>query len=203
MSIQKQITLRYRSDGHLRFQLPDALCLKPIADIITAKVLEIEGVYRVSLFRGQKKISIRFNEAACDSASLVKQFSGLIDDLDRHYDLSSERPAEQPSKTQVVKQRVAETKWLKWIKTQYSDAKETVQAAKTLTKLGLKKPKALVKDPEKAIIDFFNDVLVLYLIRIHWTRITQEWIPHPWVHRYHWSAVFYLFYLLMRSRRPK
>jgi hypothetical protein len=69
--------------------------------------------------------------------------------------------------------------------------------------LGLKNKKSLLNDPEKAIIDFFNDILVLYLIKLHWTRITKEWIPKPWAFRYQWMAIFYLFYLLMRSRRPK
>ncbi len=49
-------------------------------------------------------------------------------------------------------------------------AKETVQAAKVLTKLGLKKPKAFLKDPEKSIIDFLNDILVLFLIKLHWEK---------------------------------
>jgi hypothetical protein len=70
-------------------------------------------------------------------------------------------------------------------------------------KIGTKGPKALFKDPEKATIDFLNDVLVLYLIKTHWTRITQEWLVKPIVHRYEWMAVFYLFFLLVRSRRPK
>jgi len=36
----------------------------------------------------------------------------------------------------------------------FGDAKETVQAAKVITRLGMKKPTAFMKDPEKAIIDF-------------------------------------------------
>jgi hypothetical protein len=204
MSIQKQITLRYRSDGHVRFQLPSELCHKQVASILSAKTFEIDGVYRVSVYSSQHKISIRFNETVCGYHQLVQQFSAVISELERNHKLAPEVPNQNPStQSQIITKRVAEAKWVKWVKAKYDDAKETAQAAKTLTKLGLKKPKALIKDPEKAIIDFLNDVLVLYLIRIHWTRITQEWMPHPWLHRYHWSAVFYLFYLLMRSRRPK
>jgi hypothetical protein len=78
-----------------------------------------------------------------------------------------------------------------------------VQAAKILTKVGLKKNKALIDDPEKAVIDFLNDVLVLFLIRLHWDRITKEWIPNPFKYRNEWMALFYMLFLLMRSRKPK
>lgn len=106
------------------------------------------------------------------------------------------------SDKKTLKQRLKNLKVSRWFNEKYTAGKETVQAAKIVGKIGLKGPNALVKDPEKAIIDFLNDVLTLYLIKLHWSRITQEWIPKPLVYRYEWMATFYMFYLLIRSRRP-
>jgi len=58
-------------------------------------------------------------------------------------------------------------------------------------------------DPEKAVISFLNDILVLFLIKLHWNDITQKWLLKPFMYRYEWMALFYLFFLLVRSRKQK
>ncbi|MDD1614053.1 MAG: hypothetical protein LUP98_05325, partial [Methylococcaceae bacterium] len=102
-----------------------------------------------------------------------------------------------------AKSRLGDFKATRWAKEKFGDAKETVQAAKVITRLGMKKPKAFMKDPEKAIIDFLNDILVLFLIRLHWNDITQNWLVKPLKYRYEWMALFYMFFLLVRSRKKK
>ncbi len=205
MSIQKKITVRYREDGHVRFEIPDQLCDELAAKTLTSKILNLEGVYRVKLFRKQKKLSIKYNEVTCNFKKLATHLFQFISELEREDQLVEANTVQksQPRNQRTIKSKIKSWKATRWATEKYSAAKETVQAAKTLTKLGLKKPKSFIKDPEKALIDFLNDILVLYLIKLHWTRITQEWIPRPWTFRYQWTAVFYLFYLLLRSRRPK
>jgi hypothetical protein len=206
MSIQKEFTVRYKAEGHVRFEIPESICDKDVAKRVTARVLEIEGVYSVDLFRKQKKLSIRYHEVVCEFRQLANQLFQLLSEMDENDLLVAEVVSEVSSKNQAflnVKSRFKSWKASRWASEKYSDAKETVQAAKVITKLGLKKQKSLFNDPEKVIIDFCNDILILYLIKLHWTRITKEWIPRPWAFRYQWTAVFYLFYLLMRSRRPK
>ena len=206
MSIQKQITVRYREEGHVRFQIPKQLCDKGVAKQITAHVLAIEGVYKVDLFHRNNKLSIRYHETACNFKQLAEQFFELLSDLDNRGLLTAKVEVEiEPKKPSRwnIKTKVKNLKASQWVGEKYTDAKETVQAAKVVTKLGMKKPKLFMKNPETAIIGFFNDILVLYLIKLHWTRITKEWIPNPWLFRTQWTAVFYLFYLLMRSRRSK
>ncbi len=83
----------------------------------------------------------------------------------------------QQRKVWNLKSKVKNWKASRWVAKKYSDAKETVKTATVITKLGLKKPKALIQNPEKEIIGYLNDVLVLYLIRLHWIWGTQEWIP--------------------------
>ncbi|MFK5949561.1 MAG: hypothetical protein QM500_12420 [Methylococcales bacterium] len=205
MSIQKEVIVRYKADGHVRFALPEQLCNEATAEQIVSKIKMIDGVYRVNLFKKQKKLSIRYQDVVCDFNQLSLQFFQLLSELDESglLDVSvvTEVRVEKQSKWNV-KDKVKNWKASRWVAEKYGDAKETAQAAKVIAKIGLKKPKSFVKDPEKAVIDFLNDILVLYLIRLHWTRITQEWLLKPWAFKSQWVAVFYLFYLLVRSRRP-
>jgi hypothetical protein len=204
MSIQKRFVVRYRTEGHVRFQVPDQLSDAIVAQQINDRILEIAGVYAVSVFRRQRKLSIRFQEATCEFPSLARQLFQIIADMEKQGWFEPKvRTATQAKADGKIKQKLRNLKVSRWANEKYGDAKETLHAAKVITKLGLKKPNALVKDPEKAIIDFFNDILVLFLIKLHWPQITKEWLPRPWTYRYEWMAVFYMFYLLMRSRKPK
>lgn len=206
MSIQKKITLRYRGEGHLRFEIPEQLCDQDVASLLTDKIHELESVYRVRVFRKQRKLSIHFQESICEFKLFANQLFQLFSDLEQQDLLVAQvinKINQKKTKKWEIKSRVKDWKASQWVSEKYDDAKDTVQAAKIISKVGLKKPKAFFKDPEKVMIDFFNDILVLYLITLHWSQITKEWIPRPWKHRYEWTAVFYLFYLLIRSRKPK
>ncbi|WP_446810534.1 hypothetical protein ACH50O_02785 [Methylomonas sp. 2BW1-5-20] len=204
MAIQKEFVLRYRHDGHVRFQVPAQACQPAIAALISDKVSVLSGVQSVHLYRGQRKLSIRYDETICGFTSLATQLFRILAELERHGHFESKPLAEQAKKSVLgIKKRWKSTRIGGWFNQKYQAGKETVQAAKIIGKISTKGPKALFKDPEKATIDFLNDVLVLYLIKTHWTRITQEWLVKPIVHRYEWMAVFYMFFLLVRSRRPK
>ncbi len=203
MSIQKEFIVRYRTEGHVRFEIPVQLCDAVVSELVTDRISAIEGVYNVTLFRKQKKLSIHYQEVVCDFKQLAVQLFQLLAEMDQQGLLVAAVVKEVSEKKSFnLKSKIKDWKASKWAAEKYTDAKDTVQAAKVIGRIGLKKPKSFLKDPEKTIIDFLNDVLVLYLIRLHWTRITQEWLPKPWLHKSHWAAVFYLFYLLVRSRRP-
>ncbi|MFZ2725682.1 MAG: hypothetical protein WAX77_05495 [Methylococcaceae bacterium] len=204
MTIQKQFILRYKEFGHVRFEIPALYTESLNAKALSQALTKIEGVYRVKVFNSQQKLSIRYNEYSCDFTTLVKALFQIITELE------SKRLQEQQSlsakKARVkesIKEKVKHWKVSKWFKQRVEDAKDTVQAAKIVSKIGLKKNKAFLKDPEKTIIDFLNDVLTLFLIRLHWDHIVKLWIPNPFKYRNEWLAVFYMIFLLMRSRRPK
>lgn len=201
MAIQKEFVLRYRHDGHVRFQVPARACQPAVAGLINKGLNQVVGVRSAMLYRGQGKLSIRYDERVCDFNQLATQLFQLLAELENlgHFDNS---PLAKKSLL-GIKKRLSHSRIGSWFSQKYQAGKETVQAAKVIGKISTKGPKALFKDPEKATIDFLNDVLVLYLIKTHWTRITQEWLVRPIVHRYEWMAVFYLFFLLVRSRRPK
>ncbi len=203
MAIQKEFVLRYRVDGHVRFQIPTQICNIDVAKAVTDGISGIDGVYRVNLYRSQQKLSIRFEESVCDFKSLAKQLFNLLADLEKNGDLKPKPVAKSVPWKEKAKSKLDAFKATRWAKEKFGDAKETVQAAKIITKLGMKKPTAFMKDPEKAIIDFLNDILVIFLIRLHWNNITQQWLVKPLKHRYEWMALFYMFFLLVRSRKQK
>ena len=203
MSIQKEFVLRYREDGHVRFQIPARICNIDVAKAVTDGISGIDGVYRVNLYRSQQKLSIRFKESVCDFKSVAKQLFDLLTDLEKKGDLKPKPVSKSTLWKEKAKAKLDAFKPTRWAKEKFGDAKETVHAAKVITRLGMKKPTAFMKDPEKTIIDFLNDILVLFLIRLHWNDITQHWLLKPLKHRYEWMALFYMFFLLVRSRKQK
>ncbi len=201
MAIQRNFVLRYRESGHVRFQVPSEACDSSVAKALTEKLLELDGVYRVVLYRRQKKLSIRFQETICEFESLVKQLYQILADSEKSGVFNPKPMAESSLWKGCAIRNKAKPGPLSWFKQKYTDAKDTVHAAKVVGKIGLKKPKAFLNDPEKAVIDFLNDILVLFLIKLHWQHITQQWIVKPFKYRYEWMAIFYMFYLLIRSRK--
>ena len=203
MSIQKEFVLRYREDGHVRFQIPARICNIDVAKAVTDGISGIDGVYRVNLYRSQQKLSIRFEESVRDFKSVAKQLFDLLTDLEKKGDLKPKPVSKSTLWKEKAKAKLDAFKPTRWAKEKFGDAKETVQAAKVITRLGMKKPTAFMKDPEKTVIDFLNDILVLFLIKLHWNDITQHWLLKPLKHRYEWMALFYMFFLLVRSRKQK
>ncbi len=203
MSIQKEFVLRYRADGHVRFQIPAGICHDDAVKAITDGISAIDGVYRVQLYRKQQKLAIRFQESVCDFKVLARQLFDLLSELETTGALRPKPVSTSALWKEKAKSTLDGFKVTRWAKEKFGEAQETVQAAKVITRLGMKKPKAFMKDPEKAAIDFFNDILVLFLIKLHWNDITQHWLIKPLKHRYEWMALFYMFFLLVRSRKQK
>ena len=54
---------------------------------------------------------------------------------------------------------------------------------------------------EKAIINFLNDLVAFYLVKVHWELISQRWLKSPAKHADAWLAAFYLVFLLVRYRK--
>lgn len=54
---------------------------------------------------------------------------------------------------------------------------------------------------EQAALNFLNDILAFYLIKVHWDLITRRWLRQPLQYANAWLAVFYLIFLLIRFRK--
>ncbi len=193
--LTRQVILRYRAPGHVRFALPSALCQPEVAGRLIAELKALDGVYRVRL--SGNKLSIRYQEAFLSFAQLTRALHSAITYLEQ----SGKLP--QLAAPQPALAKFKQSAPVKWLHAKAKELKETLTAFGILVRRSFKHGSKLVHDPKALAFEFANDVLVLYLIRIHWHRIVTEWIPHPIRHRYEWAAVFYLTYLLVRSRLPK
>ncbi|SCN47764.1 hypothetical protein BAZMOX_05068_2 [methanotrophic endosymbiont of Bathymodiolus azoricus (Menez Gwen)] len=197
MSIQKEIILRYKSSGHVRFQIPERLCSPEIATFVSDAISQIDGVYQVNLYRNKKKLAIRFTNETLSFKDLTQQLLTLFTDLE-HKNFFVAKAS--PTKTAFIKNIFSDWQGARWAKGKYTETKETAQAIGILAKVGLKKKPEILINPEKTLINFFNDVLILFLIKTHWKLITKKWLLEPLKYRYQWLTVFYLMYLFIRSK---
>ncbi|BCX81225.1 hypothetical protein MIT9_P0803 [Methylomarinovum caldicuralii] len=196
--LTRKIILRYRAPGHVRFQLPPQLCRPPAAQELVAALRQVDGVYRVRL--GGNKLSIRYHEPFVSFQELARHLHRIVTELER----SGKLEARSPAPRRPLLARVKGSRPVLWIRNQLQALRETATAFGILARRGvLGKGGAIIEDPRKFAFEFANDVLVLYLIKVHWHRIVHDWLPHPVRNRYNWAAVFYLTYLLVKSRLPK
>jgi len=200
MSIQKQIVVRYRAPGHVRFDMPSALCDPTVAQALVSALSRIDGVRQVDFYFRSGKLSIRYVESVCDFPALARHLAALVQRLQEGKEIAATAPSS--ASAAGFKKKVTQAGPVRWVREKYTEAKETVTAMTMLAKMGMKKPSAFIKDPEKTAINFLNDILVLYLVKRHWHLITNHWLLHPLRYRYEWLTIFYLFYLLVRSRLP-
>jgi hypothetical protein len=200
MSIQQKIILRYNSAGHVRLEIPKCLCHEDAANFLNHTILKINGVYRVNLFRNKQKLSIRFITETLEFNDLIQQLFRLISHAEEE-GLLKEKTAFKKTSS-LIKETLSHWQGTRWAQEKYTETKETVQAISILTKFGFKK-KDILDDPEKYLITFFNDILLLFLIKTHWNLITKKWMLSPLTYRYNWLATFYLMYLFIRAKTTK
>ncbi|GAW85169.1 conserved hypothetical protein [Bathymodiolus platifrons methanotrophic gill symbiont] len=152
--------------------------------------------------RNKQKLAIRFVEENLPFQELVQQLLTLLSDLEKKGFFKAKPDAIKTSSfTNNLK--LSNWKGTRWAKDKYTETKETAQAISILAKLGLKKKPEILANPEKTLITFFNDVLVLFLIKIHWKLISKKWILAPLKYRYQWLTIFYLMFLFIRSKTTK
>jgi len=195
--ISRRIILRYRGPGHVRFQLPPELVTGQAPEALMSALRKLDGVYRIRI--SGNKLSIRYHEAFCRFEELARGLRDIVGELERQ----GRFPAPVKAARRTLTARLKETTVVKWIRERVRDVRETLTAFGILARQGLERGPKFLHDPKALAHEFANDVLVLYLIRIHWHRIVTQWIPNPIKHRYEWAAVFYMTYLLVRSRLPK
>lgn len=196
MAIEKQIVLRYRSEGHVRFQLPEALCEPELARGLVASLCSMEGIYRVDLNAVQGKLSIRFLATVCDFAAVIRRLHDSVVRLGQQLASSLSRPCDAT---------IAGPKpfWTRSFQGRIQEIRETFLALRILGKRALAGVNEGMQRRPRWLTEMMNDLLMLYLVKLHWHHILYEWLPRPWTHRYEWVATLYLVYLSVQSRLPK
>lgn len=200
-TLARQVIVRYRGVGHVRFALPDTLCEEFFATAIEEALRNQPGVYRVTVYRHQKKLSVFFDPHACG-----------LDKVARCLYAALAAPAVRMRREHAVTalaQRLHVNQPLQWLRGKTGSLKTKAAELKMKAKLlsGVAAAQMRAKPvlqgmlTEKAVIGFLNDVVVFYLIKVHWELITQKWLKQPLKSRNAWLTIFYLVFLLVRYRK--
>jgi hypothetical protein len=200
LSIFRQIVLRHQSEGYLRFSLPDFLCQPEVAASITAGLTEVSGIYGVSLYQGQKKLAIRFTERLCSARQVMRHLHAAVAAV-------LARPARLQmvsgsSSTQPVVMRPISFIRL-WLLSKWREISETAQAFWIILRRAYHASGFATGQQPRWLKDFMNDLLMLFLIKIHWHQLLTEWLPRPWTYRYEWAATIYLVYLSVQAKAQR
>ena len=211
MSISSQIVLRYSGEGHLRFDLPPGLREPDLASVLVEKLGAMEGIYRVDLAVKRGKLSIRYLAHVCGFADVVRRLHQTISSLSALMTPSARMtPVKQrkvmtrrESQALVPVQTGTASGLGPWLRAKILEIRETAQAMSIVMKRSLNAAVAAANQRPRWIKEFMNDLLMLYLIKLHWHHIMTEWLPRPWTYRYEWLATIYLIYLSVQARLPQ
>lgn len=199
MSIAKEVILRHREPGYLRFDVPQALCASYAAEELTRELESIDGVYRVGLNTAAGKLTLRFHDAYCSFETLIRTLLRVVRQvLERAQSVASQSKVVVPisSRTVIPHAPQLASSPIDWIKRKIQELRETFTALKILFSRAIEHRPRWVKE-------FMNDLLMLFLIKLHWHQILTEWLPRPWTYRYEWMATIYLIYLSVQSKIPQ
>ena len=189
-SIAKQIIVRYRAEGQVRFAVPSEVCQPLAAQHLEMKLKQVEGIYRVDLHRGQGKLSIRYTEGVTHFKLVARALFDALGSIETQPACCANSIAHKEEQNDKG-----------WLQAKYQEVKETITALGIVTRT--LKPSALNPEQEKFTVEFLTDILVLYLIKQHWHLIMSHWIRSPWQYRSEWMATIYMIFLLVRSKKPK
>lgn len=198
----RRIVLRHREPGHLRFELPAELCEGPRADALESGLVGTAGIYRATLYRGARKLSLRYDPHQASEREVVKALRDRLNDLPGPLALALQPAAQQLGQSMHAAKNRLES----------GARRKLAQFRLALMKLRQAQPKAGSLQArlqpvlanaltEKAVTNFLNDLIAFYLIKVHWELITKRWMRNPVAHADAWLAIFYLVYLLVRYRK--
>jgi len=208
-ALSHQIFVLHKSTGHVRFALPAALANPGSASIIEAALLRIPGVRLVQFDPGSAKLGIHYDPIACTLRQLALILNGSLEPAAAaaRADASGTQAAsigDEFGRQLAQGLKKAETlarQFLQTVQTQLAPqaAPAPKEATSKLTPLRRAFNPSLLN--EKSVVNFANDIVAFYLIRVHWNLITQYWIKAPLQHANAWLTVFYLTFLLVRYRK--
>lgn len=196
--LQDRVLLRHRAEGHLRFQLPGELLSPAAAEAIESGLREVEGVYRVVVYRGAGKLSVRFQETVCGLKEVALALDAILDELAA---AGLEPEPEMREAKPPLKERVGAFLRLDRLKAKVAEMKMKAGVAAAVISARSNLPIKLPANMEGWTINFLNDLVAFYLIKVHWNLILQQWVKQPFKYRNAWLTVFYLTFLMVRYRK--
>jgi len=186
VALSRSVVVRHKEPGHLRLELPPRLFDPGARAHLEAGLRDRVGVYRVVFEPEGRRLSIHFDPGQCSLADVACRLRGLLDNLPAASEpaaATATGPAPLPGARLFGQARQWAERFLGG--TLKSRIEPIMTGALT----------------EKATINFLNDVLMFYLVKVHWDLITKRWMKDPIKHADAWLTTFYLVFLLMRYRK--
>ncbi|MBK8119064.1 MAG: hypothetical protein IPK39_07500 [Sulfuritalea sp.] len=206
--LARRIVVRHREAGYLRLELPAAICHPAVAEVIDAALRRVAGVYRVTLYIAQHRLVVSFDAHVCAATDVAKALKASLRELPKASTAAAPPHTPMPHTPGALAARVSPAL--------HQAARQARRAFRRLRARieGLRQPNAASGSlqaklqpmlanalTEKAMINFLNDLVAFYLVKVHWELITQRWLKNPAKHADAWLAAFYLVFLLVRYRK--
>lgn len=205
--LARRIVVRHREAGYLRFELPAEIGHPAAIAAIEAALRQVAGIYRVAFYAAQRRLVVSFDAHVCTSADAARALKGCLHALP---DFSVVAPvaaaAEHAAAPLPAKLTPALQDAARQARRAFGQLRRRIEALRQPTaspgslqaKLQPMLANALT---EKAIINFLNDLVAFYLVKVHWELISQRWLKNPVKHADAWLTIFYLMFLLVRYRK--
>lgn len=188
--LARRIAVLYRGPGFLRLGLPDELCRPEVAQAIAHGLPATPGVAAATVDPDGRRVSIRFEASTVSAGQVARALFALLAGLPAADESATEPSVSFANGLQPVLDR------LKVLLTPATPPAEGSLQARF-------QPLVESALTEKAIVNFFNDIVAFYLIKTHWDLITKRWLQNPIAHSNAWLTVFYLVFLLVRYRKSQ
>jgi hypothetical protein len=202
--LARRIVVRHREAGYLRLELPPEICHAGAAQVIDSALRQVAGVYRVTLNASQRRLAVRFDAHICTAADVARGLKACLHALPdeaiaaapAHNTMTALAGQLNPGLQDAARQA---RRAFANLRGQIERLRHSKAAPGSLqAKLQPMLANAL---SEKAIINFLNDLVAFYLVKVHWELISQRWLKDPVKHANAWLTVFYLMFLLVRYRK--
>lgn len=192
--LAQRIVVLYREPGYLRLELPAEICGEAAVAAIEDGMKSLAGLSRAAVDRGWKRISIRFDAQILSTPQVARHLFSLLPGLPL-----DEAPTAEPEAAPSIDLNNGFQPLLDKLKSVIIPAEPPPEGSLQARF----QPMVESALTEKAITNFFNDIVAFYLIRVHWDLITKRWLQNPVANSNAWLTVFYLVFLLVRYRKTK
>ncbi len=192
--LARRIAVLYRGPGFLRLGLPDELCRPEVAQAIARGLAATPGAAAATVDPDGRRVSIRFEASTVSAGQVARALFALVAGLPAAGESPDESSAQPQASFANGLQPVLDR--LKAMLTPATPPAEGSLQARF-------QPLVESALTEKAITNFFNDIVAFYLIKTHWDLITKRWLQNPVAHSNAWLTVFYLVFLLVRYRKSQ
>jgi hypothetical protein len=181
------IEVLHRDTGYLRLRVPTALRSVAVGAALESALKSLAGVQRVTWLTTEGKLAVRFDAHVAthaDVARRVKASLAALPQIDQVAAMTAAPAAEPPAAKPGLGARIDELRG-QLVAAAPARFRPLVESATT----------------EKAVTNFFNEIVAFYLIKTHWDLIVKFWIKDPVKYSNAWMTVFYMVYLLVRYRK--